>query len=430
MKVICSLILSAIFVLDSVYDAEAQTLRQISGYNGLYGIEIVDNITGKVKVALPAMFQNVIFPQNTDDLVVAKIADGTFIALDTSLNTVFPFPNTVNEVYGFEGGMCIFKGRGYDKNYGAIDDYGNIMLKDCDFVGHIENNGIVGFRGIRNYSSKNLWRSEYYEVHRITADKSKCESFTLYIPHLRSCMSRPVQNPKYHLAILSSADSISQYTAEPLDNMIAQGLCNMINGDYSRAKKYFRKALRASGDEKELSTVLNYNLIVSEVMSTGRICRLPQRDNLEEFHIDAAIAGLYGQNIAECFKAYYELPLLCTNRSSLKESVSYNEYSYKLYYDRNLLNPLKSSSDDLYKELLDRRNAFVLSESMEQISYDKLSAMIVDVESNGSSLFCTYDGNKYPDSRLSLSYYLDIRLFMMSIMEEYNLTELTMTFPY
>ena len=85
--------------------------------------------------------------------------------------------------------------------------------------------------------------------------------------------------------------------------------------------------------------------------------------------------------------------------SSLKESVSYNEYSYKLYYDRNLLNPLKSSSDELYKELLDRRNAFVLSESMEQISYDKLSAMIVDVESNGSSLFCTYDGNKYPDSQ-------------------------------
>ncbi len=428
MKALYRLISSAIVILTYISGADAHTLRLISGNNGLYGIEAIDNNTGKVTAALPIMFQRVILSPNAGDPAVAKIAERTFVALDTNLHVMFGFPNTIDEVYGFNGGICIVKGPGYETGYGAIDDQGNIIMKpEYDYVGLNVNNSIVGFRSVTGFSDTYLSRVNCFEVHRIGRGKGKNESFVLNVPYLR------LQNAHYNtkiLPVLFSADSISRYIQYPLDHTVASGINKLINGDYQYAKTYFRKALRSEDADEELAAAMKYNLMVCKVMGTGRYCRLPKRDNLHEYEIDAALSGLYGQKAAGFFKSHYELYLLCADYFYPHETLPYADYSGKLYYDRDFMNPLRTCDNGMYRNLLKRRDAFVLSESVSQIPYNELDAIIVSVNSDGTGKFCTCSGNVYPDSRFRLSYYLDIRLFMQALVKEYQLTELIMVFPY
>ncbi len=428
MKALYYLISYAIFIMVSVSYSNAQTLRQTSGKDGLYGIEAVDNNTGKVTSSLPTIFQNFILPQNADELVVAKIADRTFVALDANLDVIFDFPNGIDEAYGFNEGTCIVKGPGHEAGYGAIDDHGDIVLRpEYDYVGRDVNNSLVGFKRAVCYSDKKLLDCRYFEVHRVGSCKSENESFILSVPYYRF---RTARHDMKILPVLFSEDSISRYIQSPLEHTIALGLNRMVNGEYRHAKAYFKKALRSEEADEELSASMNYNLMACKVMATGRACRLPKRDNLHEYEIDAALFGLYGQKVANFFKSHYELPLLCMSDFYLDEMLPYAEYSGKLYYDRNMMNPLRMHDNGLYGSLLERRDAFVQSLSLSEIPYDELDTMVVSVDSNGTCNFCTGEDKKYPDSRFRLSYYLDIRLFMQSLIEEYQLSELVMTFPY
>lgn len=428
MKALYYLISSFIAIVATVSCASAQTLRQTSGKDGLYGIEAVDNNTGKVTSSLPTIFQHVILPQNAAEAVVAKIADRTFVALDANLDVIFDFPNGIDDAYGFNGGTCVVKGPGYETGYGAIDGQGNVILRpEYDYIGRDMNNGLVGFKGVVCYSDKNSWRGKCFEVSRIGTDKSENESFILNVPYYRF---RTARHDMKILPVLFSADSISRYIQSPLEHTIALGLNRMVNGDYRHATAYFRKALRSEETDEELSASMNYNLMACKVMATGRACRLPKRDNLHEYEIDAALFGLYGQKVAGFFKSHYELPLLCMSDFYLDEMLPYAVYSGKLYCDRNMMNPLRMYGNSLYGCLLERRDAFVQSLSLSGISYDELDTMVVSVDSIGTCKFCTGEGKKYPDSRFRLSYYLDIRLFMQSLIEEYQLSELVMTFPY
>lgn len=428
MKASHYLILSSVAILASVSGADAQTLRRISGNDGLYGIEVVDDNTGKVTAALPALFRCVIFPESPGELVVAKVADRTFVALDADLDVVFDFPNGIDEAYGFNGVTCIVKGPGHETGYGAIDDHGDIVLKpEYDYVGRDVNNSLVGFKRTVCYSDKNLSRCKYFEVHRIGSGESENESFILNVPYYRFGMAR---RDMEILPVLFSADSISRYIQSPLYHNIASGLNKMVNGDYTQAKAYFRKALRSEEADEELSASINYNLTACKVMATGRVRRLPKRDKLHGYEIDAAVSGLYGQKVADFFKSHYDLPLLCMEGFYLDEKLPYSDYSGKLYYDRDMMNPLRMHDKGLYGLLLERRDAFVQSLSLSGIPYDELDTMVVSVDTSGACSFCTGEDKKYPDSRFRRSYYLDIRLFMQSLIDGYHLSELVMTFPY
>lgn len=428
MKVLYRLILSGIFILASVSYANAQTFRKTSGSGGLYGIEVIDDNTGKVTAALPALFRCVILPQSPGELVVAKISDRTFVALDAELDVILDFPNGIDEAYGFNGGTCIVKGPGHETGYGAIDDHGNIVLKpEYDYVGRDVSNSLVGFKRAVCYSDKDLSRCKYFEVHRIGSGESENEAFILNVPYYRFGIAR---RDMEILPVLFSADSISRYIQSPLYHTVASGINKMVNGDYTQAKAYFRKALRSEEADEELSASVNYNLTACKVMATGRVRRLPKRDKLHEYEIDAAIFGLYGQKAADFFKSHYELPLLCIGDFYLDGKLPYSDYSGKLYYDRDMMNPLKMHDKGLYGLLLERRDAFVQSLSLSGIPYDELDTMVVSVDTSGSCKFCAGGGKKYPDSRFRLSYYLDIRLFMQSLIDGYHLSELVMTFPY
>lgn len=424
MKILYYLIAFSIAILTYISGADAQTIRQTSGDNGFYGIEVVDDNTGKIMTSLPALFRCVILPQSPGELVVAKIADRTFVALDANLDVVFDFPNGIDEVYGFNGRTCIVKGPGY----GATDDHGDIILKpEYDYVGRDEHNNIVGFKSIVRYSNDILWCCKYFEVDRIDTHKWKNESFILNVPYYRFRMSN---HSMRILPVLFSADSISYYMQYPLDHAIASGLNKMVNGDYKHAKAYFRKALRSEDADEELSSAMYYNMMVCKVMAKGHYCRPPKRDKLHEYEIDAAISGLYGQEVAGFFNSHYELPLLCKGSFYLDEKLPYADYSGKIYYDKCMMNPLSVHDNGLSVKLLEHRDAFVRSLSMHDIPYDELDTMIVSVDSSGSCRFCTCDYKKYPDSRFCLSYYLDTRLFMQSLIDEYRFSELVMTFPY